>query len=67
MQHSLRSLHGKTAVAIAFDFEHAFVTLYSAVYRPAEGVVDYFWPGHRWRQGFADFRPGRYTHRYAAS
>lgn len=47
------------------DFAGGFVTLYSAVYRPAEGVVDYLWPGHRWRQGFADFRPGRYTHRYA--
>lgn len=46
------------------DFEHRFVTLYSAIYRPAEGVVDYCWPGRTWRQGFADFTEGSYTHRY---
>jgi predicted choloylglycine hydrolase len=36
-------------------------TLYTAVYRPADGVVDYFWPGSRWRQSFEDFRAGAYT------
>ena len=46
------------------DFDHAFVTLYSAVYRPAEGVVDYIWPGKVWRQGFERFEEGAYTHRY---
>ncbi len=47
------------------DFEHRFVTLYSAVYRPAEGVVDYIWPGKTWRQGFGRFEEGSYRHQYA--
>lgn len=36
-------------------------TLYTAVYRPADGVVDYCWPGSRWRQSFDDFRAGGHT------
>ncbi|WP_026614848.1 C45 family autoproteolytic acyltransferase/hydolase [Ensifer aridi] len=39
-------------------------TLYTAVYRPAEGRVDYIWPGKRWSQSFKDFRIGEYTHCY---
>jgi predicted choloylglycine hydrolase len=30
----------------------AFGTMYTAVYRPVVGVVDYVWPGSRWRRGF---------------
>ncbi|HEY6567259.1 MAG TPA: C45 family peptidase [Actinomycetota bacterium] len=30
-------------------------TLYTAVYRPTEGVVDYRWPTHTWRLGFGAF------------
>ncbi|WP_331371279.1 C45 family autoproteolytic acyltransferase/hydolase [Sinorhizobium chiapasense] len=41
-----------------------FPTLYTAVYRPEEGRVDYVWPGKRWSQGFAHFQPGEYTHHY---
>ncbi|MBP1882534.1 C45 family autoproteolytic acyltransferase/hydolase [Sinorhizobium mexicanum] len=41
-----------------------FPTLYTAVYRPEEGRVDYVWPGKRWSQGFMDFQPGEYTHHY---
>ena len=41
-----------------------YPTLYTAVYRPAEGRVDYIWPGNRWSQSFADFRAGGYTHCY---
>ena len=40
------------------------VTAYTAVYRPLEGVVDYLWPGKRWRQGFEAFTPGSYEHDY---
>jgi predicted choloylglycine hydrolase len=40
------------------------VTAYTAVYRPAEGTVDYLWPGKRWRQRFDTFVPGRYKHDY---
>ncbi len=41
-----------------------YQTLYTAVYRPAEGRVDYMWPGRRWSQSFEDFRVGEYTHCY---
>jgi predicted choloylglycine hydrolase len=44
--------------------DHRFATVYSALYRPAEGRVDYFWPGHPWRQSFEGFSEGSYTHRY---
>jgi predicted choloylglycine hydrolase len=33
-----------------------FGTLYTAVYRPAAGAVEYRWPGVTWRQSFTDFR-----------
>jgi predicted choloylglycine hydrolase len=39
-----------------------FTTAYTAVYRPAEGRVDYVWPGKRWSQHFDNFTPGEYTH-----
>ncbi|MDX0752754.1 peptidase C45 [Sinorhizobium medicae] len=42
-------------------------TLYTAVYRPAEGRVDYIWPGNHWSQGFDGFETGEYTHRYGSS
>ncbi len=34
------------------EFARGFGTLYTAAYRPARGVVDYAWPGSRWRLGF---------------
>ncbi|MGY2048689.1 C45 family autoproteolytic acyltransferase/hydolase [Methylobacterium sp. JK268] len=39
-----------------------FTTAYTAVYRPAEGRVDYLWPGRRWSQSFDRFEEGAYTH-----
>ena len=39
-------------------------TVYTAVYRPTEGQVDYIWPGKSWRQRFDRFEPGDYTHDY---
>jgi predicted choloylglycine hydrolase len=39
-------------------------TVYTAVYRPAEGRVDYLWPGERRAQSFECFEPGEYTHDY---
>ena len=39
-------------------------TAYSAIYRPAEGAVDYLWPGKRWGQSFDAVAPGRYEHAY---
>jgi predicted choloylglycine hydrolase len=41
-----------------------FTTAYTAVYRPAEGRVDYLWPGKNWRQSLRQFDPGEYTHDY---
>ena len=35
------------------DFENGFGTLYTADYRPDEGVVTYRWPGATWRRTFA--------------
>jgi predicted choloylglycine hydrolase len=40
-------------------------TLYTAVYRPADGAVSYRWPaGQRWEQGFAAFDEGERTVSY---
>jgi len=33
-------------------------TLYTAVHRPAEGAVEYLWPGTAWRHSFAAFEEG---------
>lgn len=40
-------------------------TVYTAVYRPAQGRVAYLWPGKLWRQSLGGFRPGVYEHLYA--
>jgi predicted choloylglycine hydrolase len=39
-------------------------TVYTAVYRPAEGRVDYLWPGQSWSHSFDRFAEGEYTHDY---
>ncbi len=39
-------------------------TVYTAVYRPAAGQVDYVWPGKVWPQTMGRFAPGTYTHDY---
>jgi predicted choloylglycine hydrolase len=39
-------------------------TVYTAVYRPAEGHVDYLWPRELRAQRFAAFNPGEYSHDY---
>jgi len=41
-----------------------FTTAYTAVYRPAEGQVNYLWPGKSWCQRFDRFEPAEYTHDY---
>jgi len=33
-------------------YADAFGTMYTAVYRPGLGVVDYIWPGSTWRRSF---------------
>ncbi len=42
----------------------ASATVYTAVYRPAEGRVDYVWPGETWSQAIGAFVPGEYVHDY---
>jgi len=42
----------------------ASLPVYTAVYRPAQGEVDYLWPGKRWLQSLDRFVPGEYTHDY---
>jgi predicted choloylglycine hydrolase len=39
-------------------------TVYTAVYRPTEGEVDYLWPGAFWRQSINQFEAGAYMHDY---
>ena len=34
------------------EYGRAFGTLYTAVYRPTDGVVDYLWPDDSWRRSF---------------
>lgn len=41
-----------------------FTTVYTAVYRPMVGQVEYLWPGAVRRQSFDGFAVGDYTHDY---
>ncbi|MBK8211908.1 MAG: hypothetical protein IPK78_20165 [Rhodospirillales bacterium] len=42
----------------ATAYGRGFGTLYTAVYRPATGEVDYLWPHISWRQSFSHFTEG---------
>jgi len=39
-------------------YERGFGTLYTAVYRPERGLIEYRWPDGEWRQSFARFEEG---------
>src|SRR5665213_93245 len=39
-------------------------TVYTAVYFPTEGRVEYLWPGKHWSQRFDNFVAAEYTHDY---
>jgi len=43
-----------------------FGTLYTAVFYPREGRLEYRWPAHAWPQSFAAFDPGEHTELLAA-
>jgi predicted choloylglycine hydrolase len=43
------------------DYSSGFGTLYTAVYRPVEGAVEYRWPGESWQQSFEAFAEGART------
>jgi predicted choloylglycine hydrolase len=40
-------------------------TLYTAVYHPTEGRVEYRWPGYTWAQSFDDFTCAAHTETFA--
>jgi len=40
------------------DYAHSMGTLYTAVYRPRHGSVEYRWPGESWEHSFDHFREG---------
>ena len=42
-------------------YDSGFGTLYTAAYRPAEGLVDYRWPSFSWRLEFDVFVEGEHT------
>ncbi len=42
-------------------YANGFGTLYTAAYRPTEGVVDYRWPTSSWRLGFDAFEEAEHT------
>ena len=42
-------------------YANGWGTLYTAVFRPAEGSVDYRWPTHTWRLGFDGFVEGEHV------
>jgi predicted choloylglycine hydrolase len=44
-----------------------FGTLYTAVFHPRAGRVEYRWPGSTWRQSFDDFAPGSHAELLPAS
>jgi predicted choloylglycine hydrolase len=41
-----------------------FTTVYTAIYLPTQGRVDYLWPGERWSQRFDRYVETEYTHDY---
>jgi predicted choloylglycine hydrolase len=43
------------------SYAHGFGTLYTAVYRAAEGIVDYRWPAYGWRLGFDAYVEAEHT------
>jgi hypothetical protein len=47
-----------------YSRRQAFPTVYTAVYRPAEGRVDYLWPGRVVTQRIGNFAESAYTHDY---
>jgi predicted choloylglycine hydrolase len=44
----------------ATRFGEGFGTLYTAEYRPAEGLARYYWPGRTWEQSLGAFEPGSF-------
>jgi predicted choloylglycine hydrolase len=49
------------------SYSQGFGTLYTAAYFPAEGRVEYRWPGAVWHQSFDRFQPGTRTQTLAGT
>jgi predicted choloylglycine hydrolase len=49
------------------NYQNGFGTLYTAVYRPALGEVEFHWPGAVWAQSFDCFREGHRLVRYSSA
>jgi predicted choloylglycine hydrolase len=47
-----------------YSHRSGFPTVYTAVYRPGEGRVDYLWPGKAICQRIGSFQPLEYEHDY---
>ena len=43
------------------SYAHGFGTLYTAAYRPTEGVASFIWPAMGWTLGFDRFEEGEHT------
>jgi predicted choloylglycine hydrolase len=63
---SLEQLVASFLAPPLYSRRSAFPTVYTAIYRPAEGRVDYLWPGKTWTQRIGQFESGEYTHDYGA-
>jgi predicted choloylglycine hydrolase len=61
---TLTSLSARFLEPPLYSRKAAFPTVYSAVYRPVLGRVDYLWPGKVWRQAIGSFQGGEYEHDY---
>ena len=61
---TLERLTAKFFESPLYSRREGFTTVYTAVYLPAEGRVDYRWPGERWLQRFNDFVAAEYIHDY---
>jgi len=61
---TLETLTERFFHAPLFSRRRDSMTVYTAVYRPAEGRVDYLWPGERRAQHLGGFDEGTYTHDY---
>jgi len=46
-------------------YERGFGTLYTAVYRPVEGRVEYRWPTYTWPLSFDTFAEGTHEELFA--
>ncbi|MFC7396709.1 C45 family autoproteolytic acyltransferase/hydrolase [Chelatococcus sp. GCM10030263] len=61
---TLQTLIARFLDAPLYSRRANFTTAYTAVYRPAEGRVEYLWPGKVWHHSFDHFNTGGYTHDY---